>query len=377
MAYMQQAQNCQQANWEQDCLPLNEPFSGHGSELIRRLPQPDDNDEKKSGNVVAVVVTINGGGSYDPLFSEQPQVVPEGVVRVYKSSFEALPVLRRYLTEDPTEKAALPTTPDTAALGVIDELLENMTTVGGEAVVFNFECCGGCSDVGFPDTNEVFRFTKTVLDKKCMVMFSDFSLKGLIGKWDAALLGPCPFEKVGELNSEMDIRFDVEKLKSEDCPSAQLTKVAELCKDGKAKVKAMGGTIMYSLKGGKAPPESAPYKLDILTVVTAVDGNGLKVPKESHVTSGGHTGILGHTSLCYPSGGILFTSSGHWISLAHLDTSQENLKNAVISQMGAENYSSWEKQYVSAPASQKFGMMQQKAAECVWQSAPCKSKSNY
>ncbi len=36
-----------------------------------------------------------------------------------------------------------------------------------------------------------------MIDKKFLCMFSDFSLKALIGQWDQSILGPNPFKKVG------------------------------------------------------------------------------------------------------------------------------------------------------------------------------------
>lgn len=338
------------------------------SACIRRVPQPDDNDKEKGDRVLAVVVTISGSSSYDPLFTKYPQVMEGGVIRVYACDYSAVPVLCRYLTKDDAVREKLPSTSDTAVLGVIDELMAHIAEVDKEAVVFNFECCGSCSDSGFPNNNEVQQFARTIVDNGFMVMFSDFSLKGLIGSWDAKLLGPCPIVKVGELQSSFELKFSVDQLKSDECPSAQLTKVAELCKDGVAQVKAMGGTIMYSVNKA-ADLTNAPYKFEVLTVATKVDGRS--VDGEA-VTSAGQKGILGHAALHYPSGGVILTSCGHWVSLAHLDTSVENLREAVTKQMGEANYAEWECEYMAAQPEQQARMMQKKAAECVQKSAPCK-----
>ena len=43
----------------------------------------------------------------------------------------------------------------------------------------------------------MFRFTRMILDKGHMAMFSDFSLKALINEWSERELGPNPFKKVG------------------------------------------------------------------------------------------------------------------------------------------------------------------------------------
>lgn len=57
-------------------------------------------------------------------------------------------------------------------------------------------------------------------------MFSDFSLKALIKEWDENVLGPNPFEKVGETSTPIKLKFDKQTLL--DSPSSQLQAVAQL-----------------------------------------------------------------------------------------------------------------------------------------------------
>jgi hypothetical protein len=53
-----------------------------------------------------------------------------------------------------------------------------------ECVVFNWECCSDCNDHQFGGISAVVMdFTSFAIEKGWMSMFSDFSLKALIGNW--------------------------------------------------------------------------------------------------------------------------------------------------------------------------------------------------
>merc|ERR1712086_805144 len=106
--------------------------------------------------------------------------------------------------------------------------------VQADSVVFNWECCSGCSDMGFQDESVspiVTPLVKRLLDRGHMVMFSDFSLKALIHDWREDLLGPHPFVKVRTLGQSFRLGFDPAALSA--CPSAQLQKLGELAVMGK------------------------------------------------------------------------------------------------------------------------------------------------
>lgn len=93
-----------------------------------------------------------------------------------------------------------------------------------DCVVFNWECCGHYSSESFGEGNKkLFTFVKRMIDKKFLCMFSDFSLKALVGQWDNSILGPNPFKKVGETSETVELRFKAGDLK--ECPSAQLQTV--------------------------------------------------------------------------------------------------------------------------------------------------------
>merc|ERR1719453_1148425 len=142
------------------------------------------------------------------------------------------------------------------------------------------------------------------------VMCSDFSLKSLIYDWSEQHLGPNPFVKVGECNSQFQLEFTPQELQHEDVPQ-QLQVVGELCKEqGKAMVSAMGGTILYTVDPKR--PRTGRYDLKILTVVTDVS-EGLQSVGEGQKCSVGEgenikIGVAGHVALTYPSGGQLVTS---------------------------------------------------------------------
>merc|ERR1711920_648870 len=127
---------------------------------------------------------------------------------------------------------------------------------------------GGCSHDRFDDSSVVMELVKNLLDRGHMVMFSDFSLKALIKHWKEDQLGPNPFVKTGEFNTNFQLRFDPVMLSL--CPSAQLRKLGELAADGKAQLNAMAGTIAFSVQWQKA--DCSAYTCSVLTVMTEVDG---------------------------------------------------------------------------------------------------------
>ena len=63
-----------------------------------------------------------------------------------------------------------------------------------------------------------------------MTMFSDFSLKALIGGWDEEKLGPKPFKQLDTTNNKIDLRFKNQELI--DSPSTQLQIVGKLADNG-------------------------------------------------------------------------------------------------------------------------------------------------
>ena len=76
--------------------------------------------------------------------------------------------------------------------------MEHVNSLDPDCVVFNWECSSSYDSRTFPEGRDhVFKFLKTILDRKHMAMFSDFSLKALINEWSERELGPNPFKKVG------------------------------------------------------------------------------------------------------------------------------------------------------------------------------------
>lgn len=73
-------------------------------------------------------------------------------------------------------------------------------------------------------------------------MFSDYSLKALIGNWSEEYLGPNPFKKISETEGNVNLRFHAYDLTNSD--SEQLKKVGELCNDGIVNINCLGGTIV-------------------------------------------------------------------------------------------------------------------------------------
>merc|ERR1711953_78428 len=161
---------------------------------VRRI----SNAAPEGSTLAAVVVTICRGMSYDRLFQTVPQVGDEGThVATYTASGKSLFYLLRALGETTNAPVASP---------AFEELLADIRSVDPSCVVFNWECCSGCSQSAFHEPHEDPRCREVVMDliqlllqRGHMVMCSDFSLKALIKQWSERRLGPNPFVKIGEV----------------------------------------------------------------------------------------------------------------------------------------------------------------------------------
>jgi hypothetical protein len=364
----------------------------------------------------AVIVTIYATASYDNLFRavEQQSPDPDSSIALFEMDYETIEPFLTYLRTGSSLPNATTTNEENTtateeierARKVQEAIQQVMTAIGqveASSVVFNFECCGRCSDSGFScpltglnrvnsegnanSSSAVIHFVKNLLDAGYMVMFADFSLKALLHDWDASLLGPNPFDRVpsADCNSSMTLAFNAQQLLS--CPSAQLQNVGKL-NDGisTAELHCLGGTIALTLKEERHFLEQSReiYDLEVLTIAPKVDhalaGSLLRRNANgemSHrlLTIGEHQGLLGHGMLKYHhAGGILLVSAGHWIELSRLDgASEERVINALRDQYG-EAYAN----EISAELT-SFGndevsrreVTQRSAVRLVQSSAPC------
>jgi hypothetical protein len=210
------------------------------------------------------------------------------------------------------------------------------------------------------------------------VMCSDFSLMALIAMWtkeSAPGLGPNPFTQLGTFDTSHILSFDPEVLAK--CCSTQLQKVGDLCKDGKAVVKALSGTILYS--ADKALADNSDYKMEILTIVSATNTfNIASIPPEKTWSVKDVKGACGHTVLTYPSGGKLITSCGHWIELVALDVTEEALLRVAKAEYGDQYMQELQCEMSSAPDAQtRKAVVQKSAARMVQSSAPQEYSKGY
>lgn len=336
-----------------------------GPASIRLISHPG-HEPKPGDELSAVIVTICSGSSYDHLFASVPQVAGEGMrVAVYAVSPGALKYLSAALQDTAGMDREIPF--DLAE--PLIRLVADMRAVDSESVVVNWECCSGCSSQRFEDSSTVLSLVDVLIKKGHMVMFSDFSLKALINEWNEVMLGPNPFLKVGEFSSSFDLRFDPRVLKT--CPSAQLQKLGELCNEGQAEVKAMGGTISYTVNWAKAD-SSRSYSLEVLTVMTKCDGREVRLAPQQTCQVGHHQGAAGHVLLKYPSGGKLLTSAGHWIELTRLDVTMESLLRVAQAAYGNAYVGQIQTSLAScSTAAERNQVVQSFSAEMVQQSAPC------
>jgi len=344
--------------------------------------------------LVAVIVTIYEGSSYDEMFREvRPTTVPGERISTYSLGMTDIAQLHDYLAENSM-------IPDNQPEW--QSLVDDVIAVDADSVVFNWECCSDCGDHCFPcsrnsssrrplltsrlaprrsqnesSQSETMEFMALALSRGHTVMCSDFSLKSLIYEWSEQHLGPNPFVKVGECDSQFQLEFVPQELQHGDVPQ-QLQVVGELCREqGKAVVNAMGGTIMYTLDPKR--PRTGRYDVKVLTVVTDVDGS-LRHVQEGIQCSIGEgddmkKGIAGHVTLTYPSGGQLVTSMGHWIELTRINTSLESVLRTAGHNFGAEEADDFRREYALMDSdSARYECVQKRAQKLVHQSMPSQMK---
>lgn len=336
---------------------------------LRRVTFPNQRTEDNAANapVVAVVVTVHDGSSYDPLFREYRQESPEGRVSVWEASTGALAALLDHLQGEHAP---------TASGNPVAELAAELTGVNPDSVVFNWECCSGCSDAGFADTGLVLRAIETLLSRGHTLMLSDFSLKALTGAWSRGeapgSFGRCPLVKIGEFGARFELRFDPKALQS--CGSAQLERVGDLCENGEASVAAMGGTIAYTLDADVL--RGAPYRAELLTVVTSFEGTPALEKFSGELRGarvcviGSHRGAAGHVRLRFPNGGSMLLSCGHWVELVKLDVTAERLVQVAEREYGVTRSNQMAQELAQAAPARRAELMQQYAREIVVQSSP-------
>lgn len=336
---------------------------------VKRLRlQSADGKDPSDLKLAAVVVTICNGSSYDDVFA---RVAQEGIEGTYVATYRVSGPLAPVLTA--LRSAGGPAaTAQAAGAGDLRELLEHARAADPASVVFNWECCCACSQESFGDLREsevVLDLMELLLQRGHMVMCSDFSLKALIKSWSTRRFGPNPFVKLGEFQGNMHLHFDAEAIRA--CPSSQLQRAGDLCGEGgEAVVRAMGGTIVYTVDRG-VPGTTNFYTLQVLTVATEISGFSLNLPEERTCEAAGKRGAAGHVLLTFRSGGTLLASAGHWGELVQMDVTEERLLETAAATYGAAYASDWAAQLASAPAATRSAVCQSLTMQMVTQSPPC------
>jgi len=369
---------------------------------IVRIPSSDQHLPS-----AAVIVTVCSGSSYDDLYTQRPQISPDAsrCIAVYRTDYESLPAILSALQQSGSHDC------DSA---VLRSLVADIVAVSAESpdcVVFNFECCSDAGSHGFtrcegvkgptapaPNKNPfayvaglfgasqappvgdheercnprdgIMQTVAHALDRGFMVIFGDFSLKALIKDWDHSLLGPLPFEQVGETSGTVRLRFHREHLI--ECPSSQLQCVGQLCGDNFAGVHALGGTIQFTVKQDQAATDA--YQLQILTVAEAsADYRG------PTVTVGQYTGTAGHVLLRYRKGGMLLVSATHWMELTNVNADEAQVALVLLQQQGQFSADKFREELANCQTAEERTACSNRSAvalvQCSPASAPLKSKS--
>ena len=366
---------------------------------IVRIPSSDQHLPS-----AAVIVTVCSGSSYDDLYTQRPQISPDAsrCIAVYRTDYESLPAILSALQQSGSHDC------DNA---VLRSLVADIVAVSAESpdcVVFNFECCSDAGSHGFthcqgpatPASKSVFESVAGLfgvtpkaptvrdhkkpcdprggimltvahaLDRGFMVIFGDFSLKALIKDWDHSLLGPLPFEQVGETSGTVGLRFHREHLI--ECPSSQLQCVGQLCGDNFAGVHALSSTIQFTVKQDREATDA--YQLQILTVAEAsADYRG------PTVTVGQYTGTAGHVLLRYRGGGMLLVSATHWMELTNINADEAQVAQVLLQQQGQIAADEFKKELESCKTSEERTACSSRSAvalvQCSPASAPLRLKS--
>lgn len=313
--------------------------------------------EEKDLPVVSIIFTIFSGSSYDSLYSRAKQVSPEGTtVAVYSVDLNQIDDFFEYLTNESKKSEVF-------------DYIRGIMNIEPECVLFNFECCSGCQELqknttknfngsnfsssilskiknfgfssnksekkcdsisngyGFLKEKSVLKLIKLCITKGYYIMFGDFSVKAILNNWDSSILGDNPFEQIGECNNSINLTFDSKTLMESE--SNQMRIVGELCRDGVASIHCMSNTVVFALKKN-AILKTTKYEGKILT---KAESNG--VYDKSNLIDGKYT--IGHVSLKYKSGCIIFFSAGHWIELNDINVNINDLKNCLKKNLGENN----------------------------------------
>ena len=324
----------------------------------------------------AVIVTIFASSSYDALFRDVQQQSPdeESSIAVFQMDYNTIPLYLQYVAaRGDVNTTMMPQ----ATIDAIKDVVEAIDKVDPESVVFNFECCGHCSESGFAirdDAHNVMELLQENINRGFMTMFGDFSVKALIATWDPAVLGPAPFDRESRsCSSSMLLAFDSAKLL--ECPSAQLQNVGKLHEGiNTAELHCLSGTVVFSLKTDldSQLKKNPAYSYDVLTIATKIDHRPVT---EGRLSVDRHRGHAGHVLLTYNNAakGKILVSAGHWIELSQMGAETERVFSAMREQYGADYEQQLRQEYESAGSEEaRSSLVQKNCRQLVQSSAPCK-----
>lgn len=318
-------------------------------------------ETEKDYPVVSIIITFCSGESYDIIYTQEKQLAPDETrIAVYRVNLDLIDEFTQYFTG----KAPIPN----SEKELLDLLVE-VSDIEADCVLLNFECCSGCFatktqissnfygsnlsnkvkeklqmkgfssstkekkvDTGpgyhFKDKVSVHTLLKHCIDKGYYMMFADFSVKAIINDWDQSVLGPLPFVKMGECSKNINLYFDPDVLKASE--SNQMRIVGELCRDGKAGIHCMSETIVFGLNKPKA--ETTAYTFKLLTkAITAQKFDSFS----EYYIEGKYS--VGHASMKYQTGAVIFFSAGHWIDLKDINVKVEDLEKLTKQYGGEKN----------------------------------------
>jgi hypothetical protein len=217
-------------------------------------------------------------------------------------------------------------------------LLRDFDKLDGKSIMVYFECCA------FLTGNEP-KFSSTIMslisyllfEKKCFILFSDFSLKTLISSWNEETFGLNPFVRYEDLKTgEVKITFEKEKFKNSNLKQLQV--ISDLVSTneeiGNISIKVLEDTISFGFKEELLNTEF--YNIEILSnVLNKTDSHELKRRRIEKSSIG--QAIINFKKDNENCGKIL-VSNGHFCELSQINYNEDSLMSSIKSNLGQDYY---------------------------------------
>lgn len=226
-------------------------------------------------------------------------------------------------------------------------LLRDFDKLEGKNIMVYFECCGFLTgnDCEFSPTS-MSLILYLLFEKKCFILFSDFSLKALINSWNEEMFGLNPFIRYDDFKKgEIKISFEKEKFKNSNLKQLQVISELVSTKEeiGNISVKVLEETISFGFKEELLNTES--YNIEILSNIK----NELEEIKETQEFKRRkiNKSSIGQAIINFKKKdeqnnieeyGKILVSNSHFCELSEINYNKDSLMSSIKSNLGQEYY---------------------------------------